>query len=87
MRSADDEPADPRVESELGDLLFAVVNVARKTGVDAELALRTAGRRFRRRVEVAERLAATDGADFSSLTLDEQDSYFDRAKEAERQSR
>ena len=81
-----DGPADADVESELGDLLFAVVNVARKSGVDAELALRASSRRFQARVETAERLATADGADFASLPLDEQDSYFDRAKQAERQS-
>ena len=78
-----DEPADPRVEAELGDLLFAAVNVARKSGVDAELALRSASRRFRRRVEEAERLALAEGVDFGSLGLAEQDTYFDRAKEGE----
>lgn len=82
---APDEPADARVEAELGDLLFAVVNVARKSGVDAELALRTASRRFRRRVERAERLAAQDGVEFGSLPLGEQDRYFDRAKVDEEQ--
>ncbi len=81
-----DEPADPRVEGEIGDLLFAVVNVARKAGVDAELALRTAGRRFRRRVEAAERLARDDGVEFEALTLERQDTYFDRAKEVEGRS-
>ena len=84
-RSAD-EPADPSVQGELGDLLFATVNVARKSGVDAELALRAATRRFRSRVEAAERFAASDGLEFSALGLTEQDTYFDRAKEIEGQS-
>ena len=81
-----DQPADAHVEAELGDLLFATVNVARKGGVDAELALRTATRRFRHRVEAAERFAASDGLEFAKLGLEEQDTYFDRAKEVERQS-
>lgn len=79
----DDGPADPRVEAELGDLLFAVVNVARKVGVDAELALRAASRRFVQRVETAEACAAEDGLDFAAMSLDEQDQYFDQAKEKE----
>jgi MazG family protein len=66
---------------ELGDVLFAAVNSARKHGVDPELALRRATLRFVDRVEAAERLAAVDGHEFATLPLDEQDRYFDRAKE------
>src|SRR5436305_380498 len=67
----------------LGDVLFAAVNVARKLDVDPELELRAAARRFRARVETAETLAAADGKDWTSLPLDEQDAYFDKAKEKE----
>lgn len=70
-----------RVFEELGDVLFAAVNVARRAGVDPELALRATAARFVARVEEAERLAATDGRAFRELPLDEQDGYFDRAKE------
>ncbi|HEY2327834.1 MAG TPA: nucleoside triphosphate pyrophosphohydrolase [Gaiellaceae bacterium] len=66
---------------ELGDVLFAAVNVARKLDADPELALRAAAKRFRARVETAEVLARADGKDWSQLPLDEQDAYFDRAKE------
>ena len=66
---------------ELGDVLFAVVNVARKLDVDPELELRAAAKRFRRRVESAEALAAADGKDWTTLALAEQDAYYDRAKE------
>ncbi len=76
-------PADRRQAEELGDLLFAVVNVARRLNVDAELELRQATARFVERVETAERLAASDGARFAALPLDEQDRYFDLAKEKE----
>ena len=72
---------DPRVFDEVGDVLFAAVNVARRLNVDPELALRAATRRFVERVEQGERLAARDGRDFAKLPLDEQDRYFDRAKE------
>ena len=47
---------------EVGDVLFAAVNVARKLKVDPELALRAAADRFRGRVEAAADLAAADGA-------------------------
>jgi len=68
---------------ELGDVLFAAVNVARKLDVDPELELRAAAKRFRSRVETADTLARADGKDWSQLPLDEQDAYFDRAKENE----
>jgi MazG family protein len=80
LRSAEPD----RAHEELGDVLFAAVNTARKLGVDAELSLRQATLRFVERVEAAERLAASDGREFASLPLAEQDRYFDRAKEAER---
>jgi MazG family protein len=73
---------DPRVASELGDLLFACVNVARRLNVDPELELRAAAARFRERVEKAERLAEEEGKRWVELPLREQDGYFDRAKEA-----
>ncbi len=66
---------------ELGDVLFATVNVARKLDVDPELALRQAALRFRKRVELAEALAAADGLNWGELPLERQDAYFDRAKE------
>jgi XTP/dITP diphosphohydrolase/tetrapyrrole methylase family protein/MazG family protein/ATP diphosphatase len=72
-----------RRAEELGDLLFATVNVARKLDVDPELELRRAAQRFRLRVETAERLAAAAGEDWSALALDAQDRYFDIAKETE----
>ena len=53
--------AGRRVEAELGDLLFTVVNLARFVNVDPELALRATTGRFRERVELAERLAAEAG--------------------------
>jgi MazG family protein len=73
---------DPRLAAELGDVLFAVVNVARRLNVDPELELRAAAARFRGRVEEAGRLAAAAGEDWTSLPLEEQDRWFDRAKES-----
>jgi MazG family protein len=65
----------------MGDVLFAAVNVARRLNVDPELALRAMSRRFVERVERAERYAAEEGKSFAALPLEEQDRYFDRAKE------
>lgn len=73
--------AEPHVFEELGDVLFATVNVARRLNVDPELALRTTARRFAARVERAEIIAAAEGRAFAELELAEQDRYFDMAKE------
>jgi XTP/dITP diphosphohydrolase/tetrapyrrole methylase family protein/MazG family protein/ATP diphosphatase len=72
---------DPHVFEELGDVLFAAVNVARRLNVDPELALRAMAARFAERVERAEQLAEADGKAFTQLTLEEKDGYFDLAKE------
>ncbi|MBA2460889.1 MAG: nucleoside triphosphate pyrophosphohydrolase [Actinobacteria bacterium] len=80
---APETPPDPRQAAELGDLLFAAVNVARRLNADPELELRAATARFRSRVEEAERRAAGDGKNWAALPLREQDRYFDLAKEIE----
>ena len=79
LRELQEEPSG----DELGDVLFAAVNVARRLEVDPELEVRRAAQRFRRRVEVAEELAAETGENWSELPLERQDAYFDRAKEKE----
>jgi XTP/dITP diphosphohydrolase/tetrapyrrole methylase family protein/MazG family protein/ATP diphosphatase len=68
---------------ELGDVLFAAVNVARKLKVDPELALRAASDRFRGRVDHAGDLAAADGKDWVNLPPDEQLIYYARARLSE----
>jgi MazG family protein len=65
---------------EVGDVLFAAVNVARKLKVDPELALRASADRFRGRVQAAADLAARDGADWHDLGPDEQLAYYARAR-------
>jgi len=57
----------PAVEAELGDVLFSVVNLARHLGVEPELALRSAARRFTRRVREVEGLGAAEGLDHAGL--------------------
>jgi MazG family protein len=85
LRELKDDLDEPRRRAEeLGDVLFAAVNVARKLDVDPELELRAAAKRFRARVETAEALAAREGKDWTTLPLAEQDRYFDIAKETDR---
>jgi len=78
--SPETEP-HPHVFEEMGDVFFAAVNVARRLNVDPELALRTMTRRFVERVERAEELATAERKSFAELVLEEQDRYFDLAKE------
>jgi uncharacterized protein YabN with tetrapyrrole methylase and pyrophosphatase domain len=79
--TAPEAEPDPRVFEEVGDVLFASVDVARRLNVDPELALRTMAKRFASRVERAQELAAADGREFTDLSLEEKDRYFDAAKE------
>jgi len=75
---------DPdHVREELGDLLFAVVNVARHRGVDPEAALRSAAAKFRGRVEAIERLATERDIDMPNAGLAVLDELWDEVKAAE----
>ena len=75
-----ERPPDERQAAEVGDLLFACVNVARRLNVDPELELRRSSGRFVSRVEQAAELASGEGARFAELELAEQDRFYDRAK-------
>lgn len=68
------------LENEIGDLLFAVVNLARWYSVDAESALRQANRKFRQRFEQLEDECRRDGKEISSLGNDELDQIWERVK-------
>jgi tetrapyrrole methylase family protein/MazG family protein len=69
------------LEKELGDLLFAVVNLARWNKVDAESALRGTNNRFRRRFKHIERRTRQQERDLTSMTLNEMDVFWEEAKE------
>jgi nucleoside triphosphate diphosphatase len=68
---------------ELGDVLFAAVNVARKLKLDPELALRAAADRFRDRVQAGVDLAASQAQNWNDLDSDEQLAYYARARLSE----
>lgn len=70
-------------EMEFGDLLFALVNVARKMGIDAESALRASNAKFRRRFARIEDAACDEGRTIEELTLDEMEALWQRAKKEE----
>jgi tetrapyrrole methylase family protein/MazG family protein len=71
------------VSAEVGDLLFAVVNVSRHLGIEPEAALRSAVAKFRRRFEHVEALARDRGVDLVASNLDVLDALWDEAKAAE----
>src|ERR1700688_4028569 len=72
-----------QVFEEVGDLLFAAANLARKLDVDAEAALRAANVKFERRFRGMERLAAQRGEDFESLSLAAQEALWQEVKRAD----
>lgn len=71
-------------EAEVGDLLFAVVNLARHLDVDAETALRRSNDRFERRFRAVEASLAAAGEDPGTVGLDRLDEHWRAAKAAER---
>jgi MazG family protein len=70
----------PVVEAEIGDLLFAVVNLARKLAIDPRAALERANDKFQRRFEAVERLAEQRGVEIGHAGLDELDKLWDEVK-------
>ena len=81
LRELDEAATLEERESELGDLLFAVVNLARWLRVDAESALRRANTRFARRFAAMEKHCADSGRALADLTPAEQDALWEAAKE------
>ena len=71
---------DFELASEVGDLLFALVNVARWKHIDAESALRGTNMKFKKRFGYVERGAKDQGRELSSLSLDEMESLWQEAK-------
>lgn len=77
------EGAKAEVELEFGDVLFTLVNVARKMGVDAESALRASSAKFRRRWAFIEGAAWAQNRKVEELSMDEMQALWDEAKERE----
>jgi tetrapyrrole methylase family protein/MazG family protein len=81
VRAAFDDP--DHLPGEIGDLLFAVVNVARHRGIDPESALRVASAKFRRRFDACASLAAARGIDTRTAGLAVLDALWDEVKAGE----
>lgn len=82
-----EEPGSAERELEFGDMLFALVNVARKEGIDAEAALRASTAKFRRRWAAVEEAAREAHASVEELSTAELNRLWDEAKAHERTDR
>lgn len=76
-------PGSDERELEFGDMLFAMVNVARKEGIDAESALRASTAKFRRRWEAVENLAQEGGSSVEDLSTEELNRLWNQVKTSE----
>lgn len=74
----------PAIAEEIGDLLFAVANIARHTDTDPDAALRAANEKFRRRFSYIEEALAKKGKSPAQSNLEEMDTLWNEAKSAER---
>ncbi len=81
------EQKKEKLEEEVGDLLFALVNISRFLGVEAELALHKAVRKFRDRFSYIEEQVNQRGGDYSCFSLEELDGWWDEAKLREKKKR
>jgi len=82
IREIEQAGTSEKLAEELGDLLFSVVNFARKSKLDAEELLQAANRKFSDRFRKMETLAASRGLNFSSLTLSEMDQLWNEVKQS-----
>lgn len=71
-----------RITGEVGDLLFACVNLARHLKVNPEMALRQATGKFEQRFRTMEQIAAADAQEFQQLTLEEMEAYWQQSKQS-----
>lgn len=71
---------DPHVREELGDVIFTVVNLARRLGIDAEGAMRDANAKFERRFRYMEAYAVASGKQLGDMSLDELEDLWQQAK-------
>jgi ATP diphosphatase len=86
LREALQKKNNQHIEQETGDLLFSCVNLARHANIDPEMALRYANNRFESRFRSMEKICHDQGHTLDSLTADELDILWERAKQLETSS-
>ena len=77
----------PHIEDELGDVLFAVVNLARHVKVQPEMALRSTNEKFERRFKFVEQSIVEQGSRLEDSSLDEMEQFWLMAKRQERKTK
>jgi tetrapyrrole methylase family protein / MazG family protein len=85
LKKALEEQDQRKREEELGDLLFAAVNLSRFLKIDPEIALKKANTKFSRRFREMERLARKNGREFKDVSRAEMEALWDATKKAEEQ--
>ncbi|MBR4894326.1 MAG: nucleoside triphosphate pyrophosphohydrolase, partial [Kiritimatiellae bacterium] len=83
VAESSDTSLDLHVKEELGDLIFAVTNLARHLKADAESALENTTKKFSRRFRAVESGAKSQGRNLKDMTLAEMDALWEEAKSAE----
>lgn len=83
LKEATDRGIQPEVEEEIGDLLFTMVNIARKSGFDAETSLQKATDKFIKRFTKMAKLAETDGTPLEDLDILAMQEYWGQIKKEE----
>lgn len=80
LREALDLDSDKEIQHELGDVLFSLAQLGRHLEMEPEQILRRANQRFEERFDKMVEIATTEGKDWGSLTLEEKESYWQKAK-------
>jgi tetrapyrrole methylase family protein / MazG family protein len=80
LSAAEQRAAGARLEEEVGDLLFAGVNIARFLGIDPEIALKKANRKFTERFHFMEAAAVSEGTQFANLSRERKEELWNSAK-------
>lgn len=81
IEAIDNSSGNNRIEEEIGDIIFSVVNLSRFLGIDPEVALNSSINKFIRRFEYIEDQAIKLNKDLKEMTLEEMDEFWDAAKE------
>ena len=80
LKDASAENNPEHTAEELGDVLFMTVNIARRLNVDPDAALNMVCDKFKKRFSIMEELAQNEGKSISDYSLEELDSFWDKAK-------
>ncbi|HOD18022.1 MAG TPA: nucleoside triphosphate pyrophosphohydrolase [Candidatus Cloacimonadota bacterium] len=82
LNEALEEDNQEKIREEIGDVLFTVVNLARKLHIDAEAAVKETTRKFTKRFQSVEEQYRSDGKDINEATLEELDTLWEKAKKS-----